>query len=136
MQIKLVDQWYALCRDNARQRLVIISLSVLSALFYLVTALSFSASPNTTSGHESRYEIPAGFRAVAMQSIGPLPKIVVGDFVDVIIDAAVALDRVLVIDVSMQSGHQPTIVLAVPLADAPKIANAAALGVVALVLVG
>jgi len=42
----------------------------------------------------------------------------------------------LVIDVSMQSGHQPTIVLAVPLADAPKIANAAALGVVALVLVG
>ena len=136
MQIKLVDQWYALCRDNARQRLVIISLSVLSALFYLVTALSFSTSPNTTSGHESRYEIPAGFRAVAMQSIGPLPEIIVGDFVDVIIDAAVALDRVLVIDVSMQSGHQPTIVLAVPLADAPKIANAAALGVVALVLVG
>ncbi len=136
MQIKLVDQWHALCRDNARQRLVIISLSVLSALFYLVTALSFSASPNTTSGHESRYEIPAGFRAVAMQSIGPLPEIIVGDFVDVIIDAAVALDRVLVIDVSMQSGHQATIVLAVPLADAPKIANAAALGVVALVLVG
>jgi hypothetical protein len=136
MQIKLVEQWYALCRDASRQRLVIISLSVLSALFYLVTALSFSTSPNTTSGHESRYEIPAGFRAVAMQSIGPLPEIIVGDFVDVIIDAAVALDRVLVIDVSMQSGHQPTIVLAVPLADAPKIANAAALGVVALVLVG
>jgi hypothetical protein len=136
MQIKLVDQWHALCRDASRQRLVIISLSVLSALFYLVTALSFSTSPNTTSGHESRYEIPAGFRAVAMQSIGPLPEIIVGDFVDVIIDAAVALDRVLVIDVSMQSGHQPTIVLAVPLADAPKIANAAALGVVALVLVG
>ena len=103
---------------------------------FLVTSLSFSTSPNTTSGHESRYEIPAGFRAVAMQSIGPLPEIIVGDFVDVIIDAAVALDRVLVIDVSVQSGHQATIVLAVPLADAPKIANAAALGVVALVLVG
>ena len=136
MQTKLVDQWYALCRDNARQRLVIISLSVLSALFYLVTALSFSASPNTTSGQNSRYEIPAGFRAVAMQSIGPLPEIVVGDFVDVIIDAAVALDRVLVIDVAVQTGRQATIVLAVPLVDAPKIANAAALGVVALVLVG
>ncbi len=136
MQIKLVDQWYALCRDSARQRLVIISLSVLSALFYLVTALSFSSNPSTTAGQDSRYEIPAGFRAVAMQSIGPLPEIVAGDLVDVIIDAAVALDRVLVIDVAVQTGRQTTIVLAVPIADAPKIADAAALGVVALVLVG
>ncbi|GBL21078.1 hypothetical protein EMGBS4_11380 [Acidimicrobiaceae bacterium] len=136
MQTKLIDQWYALCRDASRQRLVIISLSALSALFYLVTALGFTAGSSISTTQDTRYEIPAGFRAVAMQSIGPLPDLRAGDFVDVIIDATVALDRVLVIDVASQPGRSETVVLAVPLTSAPQIADAAALGIVALVLVG
>ena len=48
----------------------------------------------------------------------------------------VVLDRVLVLDVALQSGRQATVVLAVPLTNAPQIADAAALGIVALVLVG
>lgn len=136
MQTKLIDQWYALCRDASRQRLVIISLSALSALFYLVTALGFTAGSNISTTQDTRYEIPAGFRAVAMQSIGPLPDLRAGDFVDVIIDATVALDRVMVIDVASQPGRSETVVLAVPLSSAPQIADAAALGIVALVLVG
>ena len=136
MQTKLIDQWYALCRDASRQRLVIILLSTLSALFYLVTALGFTSSSGAAITQDIRHEIPAGFRAVAMQSVGPLPDLRTGDFVDIIIDATVALDRVLVIDVVLQPGRSETIVLAVPLASAPQIADAAALGVVALVLVG
>lgn len=136
MRTKLIDQWYAICRDASRQRLVIISLSVLSALFYLVTALGFTSSASVTTVQEDRYEIPAGFRAVATQSVGPLPDIRAGDYVDVIIDATVALDRVLVINVASQPGRQATVVLAVPLLNAPQIADAASLGIVALVLVG
>ena len=136
MQTKLIDQWYALCRDASRQRLVIISLSILSTLFYLVTALGFTSSSGSTISRDIRYEIPAGFRAVAMQSVGPLPDVRAGDFVDVIIDATVALDRVLVIDVLLQPSRSETIVLAIPVASAPQIADAAALGIVALVLVG
>jgi hypothetical protein len=136
MQTKLIDQWYALCRDASRQRFVIISLSILSTLFYLVTALGFTSSSGSTISRDIRYEIPAGFRAVAMQSVGPLPDVRAGDFVDVIIDATVALDRVLVIDVLLQPSRSETIVLAIPVASAPQIADAAALGIVALVLVG
>ena len=136
MQTKLIDQWYALCRDASRQRLVVISLSILSTLFYLVTALGFTSSSGSTISRDIRYEIPAGFRAVAMQSVGPLPDVRAGDFVDVIIDATVALDRVLVIDVLLQPSRSETIVLAIPVASAPQIADAAALGIVALVLVG
>ncbi len=136
MQTKLIDQWYAICRDTSRQRLVIISLSALSALFYLVTVLGFTSSSGVAITQDIRNEIPAGFRAVAMQSVGPLPDLRAGDYVDVIIDAKIALDRVLVIDVVLQPGRSETIVLAVPLASAPQIADAAALGIVALVLVG
>ena len=136
MQTKLIDQWYALCRYASRQRFVIISLSILSTLFYLVTALGFTSSSGSTISRDIRYEIPAGFRAVAMQSVGPLPDVRAGDFVDVIIDATVALDRVLVIDVLLQPSRSETIVLAIPVASAPQIADAAALGIVALVLVG
>lgn len=136
MRTKLIDQWHALCRDASRQRVVIILLSVLSALFYLVTALSFSPDTRVTAVQDSRYEIPVGFRAVAMQSVGPLPQLRPGDYVDVIIDAAVVLDRVLVIDVSLQSGHTETVVLAVQSNQAPQIANASALGIVTLALVG
>ena len=136
MQTKLIDQWYALCRDASLQRFVIISLSILSTLFYLVTALGFTSSSGSTISRDIRYEIPAGFRAVAMQSVGPLPDVRAGDFVDVIIDATVALDRVLVIDVLLQPSRSETIVLAIPVASAPQIADAAALGIVALVLVG
>ena len=136
MQTKLIDQWYALCRDASRQRFVIISLSILSTLFYLVTALGFTSSSGSTISRDIRYEIPAGFRAVAMQSVGPLPDVRAGDFVYVIIDATVALDRVLVIDVLLQPSRSETIVLAIPVASAPQIADAAALGIVALVLVG
>lgn len=71
-----------------------------------------------------------------MQSVGPLPELRAGDYVDVIINATVALDRVLVLDVALQPGRQATVVLAVPLTNAPQIADAAALGIVALVLVG
>ncbi|MDA2954596.1 MAG: hypothetical protein O3B17_02030, partial [Actinomycetota bacterium] len=99
MRIKLIDQWHTLCRDVSRQRVVIILLSILSALFYLVTALSFSPDTQVTAVQDSRYEIPFGFRAVAMQSAGPLPEIQVGDYVDVIIDSAISLERVLVFDV-------------------------------------
>ena len=136
MQTKLIDQWYALCRDASRQRLVIVALAILSALLYLVTALGFTSSSSVASPQDSRHEIPAGFRAVAMQSVGPLPELRAGDYVDVIINATVVLDRVLVIDVAMQPGRSETVVLAVPLTNAPKIADAAALGIVALVLVG
>ena len=136
MQTKLIDQWYALCRDASRQRLVIIALSILSALLYLVTALGFTSSSSIATTQDSRHEIPAGFRAVAMQSVGPLPELRAGDYVDVIINATVALDRVLVLDVALQSGRQATVLLAVPLTNAPQIADAAALGIVALVLVG
>jgi hypothetical protein len=135
MQTKLIDQWYALCRDASRQRLVIVALAILSALLYLVTALGFTSS-SIVAPQDSRHEIPAGFRAVAMQSVGPLPELRAGDYVDVIINATVVLDRVLVIDVALQPGRSETVVLAVPLTNAPKIANAAALGIVALVLVG
>jgi hypothetical protein len=41
-----------------------------------------------------------------------------------------------VIDVSLQSGHAETVVLAVQSNQAPQIANASALGIVTLVLVG
>ncbi len=136
MQTKLIDQWYALCRDASRQRLVIVALAILSALLYLVTALGFTSSSSVASPQDSRHEIPAGFRAVAMQSVGPLPELRAGDYVDVIINATVVLDRVLVIDVALQPGRSETVVLAVPLTNAPKIADAAALGIVALVLVG
>jgi hypothetical protein len=136
MQTKLIDQWYALCRDALRQRLVIVALATLSALFYLVTALGFTSSSSVATIQDSRHEIPAGFRAVAMQSVGPLPELRAGDYVDVIINATVVLDRVLVIDVALQPGRSETVVLAVPLTNAPKIADAAALGIVALVLVG
>ena len=71
-----------------------------------------------------------------MQSAGPLPTLQSGDYVDVIVDSAIALEQVLVIDVAEQSGRQATIVLAVPVANSATIANAAALGVVSLVLVG
>ncbi|MSX99388.1 MAG: hypothetical protein F2741_05695, partial [Actinobacteria bacterium] len=94
MQTKLIDQWYALCRDASRQRLVIVALSILSALLYLVTALGFTSSSSVATTQDSRHEIPAGFRAVAMQSVGPLPELRAGDYVDVIINATVALDRV------------------------------------------
>jgi hypothetical protein len=136
MQTKLIDQWYALCRDASRQRLVIVVLSILSSLLYLVTALGFTSSSSVATTQDSRHEIPAGFRAVAMQSVGPLPELRSGDYVDVIINATVALDRVLVIDVALQPGRSETVVLAVPLTNAPQIADAAALGIVALVLVG
>ncbi|MEY4404750.1 MAG: hypothetical protein RI976_681, partial [Actinomycetota bacterium] len=56
--------------------------------------------------------------------------------VDVIIDSAIVLEQVLVIDIAEQSGRQATIVLAVPVKNSAMIANAAALGVVSLVLVG
>ena len=137
MQTKLLDQWYALCRDASRQRIVIIALAVVSALMYLVTALSFNNDVvQTTVSQNSRYEIPAGFRAVAIQSASPLPQLNSGDYVDVIVDATVVLERVLVIDVVTQSGRPETIVLAVPYIDAPTIANASSLGIVALVVVG
>ena len=84
----------------------------------------------------SRYEIPEGFRAVAMQSAGPLPTLQSGNHVDVIIDSAIVLEHVLVIDIAEQSGRQTTIVLAVPVENSAMIANAAALGVVSLALVG
>ncbi len=111
-------------------------MATLSALFYLVTALGFTSGSGAPITQDIRHEIPAGFRAVAMQSVGPLPDVRVGDFVDVIIDATVALDRVLVIDVVLQPGRSETIVLAIPVASAPQIADAAALGIVALALVG
>ena len=136
MQIKLTDQWHALCRDASRQRVVIILLSILSALFYLVTALSFSPDTQVTAVQDSRYEIPFGFRAVAMQSAGPLPEIQVGDYVDVIIDSAISLERVLVFDVIDLPNRQTTVVLAVPMTEVAMVANAASLGVVSLVLVG
>ncbi|MFM7828287.1 MAG: hypothetical protein ACKO92_00400 [Actinomycetota bacterium] len=80
--------------------------------------------------------VPVGFRAVALQSAGPLPEIRTGDHVDVIIDSTIALERVLVFDVIDQPNRQTTVVLAVPVTSTAMIANAAALGAVSLVLVG
>lgn len=138
MKTRLLDSWYALCRDATRQRLVVIALSIFCSLIYLVSAISFSredvslaAQPST-----SRHEIPAGFRAVAMQSAGPIPTLQRGDQVDVIIDSVVALEKVLVVDLVESQGRQATVVLAVPVANSAMIANAAALGIVSLVLVG
>jgi hypothetical protein len=54
----------------------------------------------------------------------------------VIIDSAIVLEQILVIDIAEQSGRQTTIVLAVPVENSAMIANAATLGVVSLVLVG
>jgi hypothetical protein len=71
-----------------------------------------------------------------MQSAGPLPILQSGNRVDVIIDSAIVLEQVLVIDIAEQSGRQATIVLAVPVENSAMIANAATLGVVSLVLVG
>ena len=116
---------------------MIIAFAVVSALMYLVTALSFNSDVvRTTVSQNIRYEIPAGFRAVAIQSTGPLPQLNSGDYVDVIVDATVVLERVLIIDVVTQSGRPETIVLAVPYIEAPTIANASSLGIVALVVVG
>ena len=138
MKAKLVESWYSLCRNAARQRLVVVSLSIFCALIYFVSATSFHRDDATTRATQnaSRYEIPFGFRAVAMQSAGPLPTLQSGDYVDVIVDSAIALEQVLVIDVAEQTGRQATIVLAVPVANSATIANAAALGMVSLVLVG
>ena len=138
MKTKLLESWYALCRDAARQRIVVISLSIFCALVYLVSATSFSrdnAKPVPLQS-SSRYEIPFGFRAVAMQNAGPLPTLQSGNHVDVIVDSAIVLEQVLVIDIAEQSGRQATIILAVPVENSAMIANAAALGVVSLVLVG
>ncbi len=138
MKTKLLESWYELCRDATRQRIVVISLSIICALLFLVSALSFRNNDVATSDLQgaSRYEIPFGFRAVAMQSAGPLPEIQVGDFVDVIIDSAISLERVLVFDVIDLPNRQTTVVLAVPMTEVAMVANAASLGVVSLVLVG
>ena len=138
MKAKLLESWYSLCRDTARQRIVVISLSVLCGLVYFVSAMSFNNEKLAPVALQStsRYEIPEGFRAVAMQSTGPLPTLQSGNHVDVIIDSAIVLEQVLVIDIAEQSGRQTTIVLAVPVENSAMIANAAALGVVSLVLVG
>ena len=133
-----IESWYALCRDAARQKIIVVSLSIICALFYLVSAVSFGSNSAATSELQSasRYEIKAGFRAVAMQSAGPLPEMRSGDYVDVIIDSAIVLQRVLVIDFVEQPNRQTTVVLAVPVSNAAMIANAASLGIVSLVLVG
>ena len=138
MKTKLLESWYGLCRDATRQRIVVISLSIICALLFLVSAVSFRNNDVATSDLQgaSRYEIPFGFRAVAMQSAGPLPEIQVGDFVDVIIDSAISLERVLVFDVIDLPNRQTTVVLAVPMTEVAMVANAASLGVVSLVLVG
>ena len=138
MKTKLLESWYELCRDATRQRIVVISLSVICALLFLVSAVSFHNNDVATSDLQgaSRYEIPFGFRAVAMQSAGPLPEIQVGDYVDVIIDSAISLERVLVFDVIDLPNRQTTVVLAVPMTEVAMVANAASLGVVSLVLVG
>ena len=138
MKTKLLESWYELCRDATRQRIVVISLSIICALLFLVSALSFRNNDVATSDLQgaSRYEIPFGFRAVAMQSAGPLPEIQVGDYVDVIIDSAISLERVLVFDVIDLPNRQTTVVLAVPMTEVAMVANAASLGVVSLVLVG
>ena len=138
MKAKLLESWYSLCRDAARQRIVVISLSVFCGLVYFVSAMSLNDEKLAPAVLQSasRYEIPEGFRAVAMQSAGPLPILQSGNSVDVIIDSAIVLEQVLVIDIAEQSGRQATIVLAVPVENSAMIANAAALGVVSLVLVG
>ena len=142
MKTKLLESaresWYALCRDAARQKIIVVSLSIICALFYLVSAVSFSDNSEATSELQgpSRYEIKVGFRAVAMQSAGPLPEMRSGDYVDVIIDSSIVLERVSVIDFVEQPNRQTTVVLAVPVSNAAMIANAASLGIVSLVLVG
>lgn len=138
MKAKLLESWYSLCRDAARQRIVAILLSVFCGLVYFVSAMSFNDENLVPAALQtaSRYEIPNGFRAVAMQSAGPLPILQSGNHVDVIIDSAIVLEQVLVIDIAEQSGRQATIVLAVPVENSAMIANAAALGGVSLVLVG
>jgi len=138
MKAKLLESWYSLCRDAARQRIVVISLSVFCGLVYFVSAMSLNDEKLAPAVLQSasRYEIPEGFRAVAMQSAGPLPILQSGNHVDVIIDSAIVLEQVLVIDIAEQSGRQATIVLSVPVENSAMIANAAALGVVSLVLVG
>lgn len=117
---------------------MVISLSIFCALVYFVSSASFIGEKLAPVASQTarRYEIPNGFRAVAMQSAGPLPTIQSGNHVDVIIDSAIVLEQVLVIDIAEQSGRQATIVLAVPVENSAMIANAAALGVVSLVLVG
>ncbi|MDA0286519.1 MAG: hypothetical protein O3B92_04000 [Actinobacteria bacterium] len=104
----------------------------------MVSAVSFHDNDVATSDLRgaSRHEIPFGFRAVAMQSAGPLPEIHSGDYVDVIIDSAISLERVLVFDVIDLPNRQTTVVLAVPMTEVAMVANAASLGVVSLVLVG
>jgi hypothetical protein len=138
MKAKLLEFWYSLCRDTARQRVVIISLSLFCGLIYFVSAMSLNNEKLATTAVQSasRYEIPNGFRAVAMQSAGPVPILQSGNHVDVIVDSAIVLEQVLVIDIAEQSGRQATIVLAVPVENSAMIANAAALGAVSLVLVG
>lgn len=138
MKTKLLDTWYSLCRDAARQRIFIVSLAAVCTLFYFISAVSFggSRSNETELQNQSRYEIPIGFRAVAMQSAGPLPEMRSNDLVDVIIDSAIALERISVIDVVEQQNRQTTVVLAVPVGSAAMIANASSLGILSLVLVG
>jgi len=137
MKKNLLEIWYDLCRDSARQKIVVIALSIICALFYLVSAVAVrpEAKPSTELG-ASASAIPAGFRAVALQSAGPLPEIRTGDHVDLIIDSTIALEHVLVYDVIDQPNRQTTVVLAVPMKNTAMIANAAALGAVSLVLVG
>jgi len=136
MKIKLLEVWHDLCRDAARQRIVVVSLSIVCALFYLISAVSFGDGSRNTVAIQNNTEIPIGYRAVAMQSAGPLPELHAGDFVDVIIDATIALERVLVFDVINQPNRQTTVVLAVSVDNTAMVANAASLGVVSLVLVG
>ena len=136
MKTKLLAAWHELCRDAARQRIIVISLSIVCALFYLISAVSFRENSQNAVTINNNTEIPLGYRAVAMQSAGPLPEMHAGDFVDVIIDATIALERVLVFDVINMPNRQTTVVLAVPVDNTAMVANAASLGVVSLVLVG
>ncbi|MBM3741343.1 MAG: hypothetical protein ACKOH9_03880 [Actinomycetota bacterium] len=137
MKKNLLEVWYDLCRDAARQKILVIVLAIICSLFYLVSAVAMrpEAKQPIALG-ASASAVPVGFRAVALQSAGPLPEIRTGDHVDVIIDSTIALERVLVFDVIDQPNRQTTVVLAVPVTSTAMIANAAALGAVSLVLVG
>lgn len=138
MKTKLLDTWYELCRDAKRQQIVVISLSIVCALFYLISAISFGA--DSVDSNEVQIEMHSnllpGLRAVAIQSAGPLPKIKTGDYVDVIIEASVAIEHVEVFDVLDTPNRQTTVVLAVPVTESALVANASSLGLVSLVLVG
>ncbi len=101
---------------NARTRITLLSRTALSTSMVI--------------GDNARFQIPSGWRGVAMPADLVVPTVVAGDHVDVVSVDAVIAARALVIEVSPSNG----ITIAVPAESAAVVATASRNGDASLVL--